>query len=157
MNMIRTLTVSFCLACICAETVTFLAGPGWPRRCIKALAGLYILVVLLQLLSGAGAGLKQAALPMQSPASFRSTDDVILAQAGTQLEETLEAECKAQFGREVRLKIVLEQNGQSVGVSRAEMTIPPGEDPASCAEAAAYLRQQLGTEVQITAGEATQQ
>ena len=54
MKALQTLTVSFCLACICAEIVTLLTGPGWPRRCIKALAGLYILVILLRLLSGTG-------------------------------------------------------------------------------------------------------
>ena len=35
----------FCIACICAELTTQLAGSTWARRCIKAVAGLYILVV----------------------------------------------------------------------------------------------------------------
>ena len=30
----------FCIACICAELTTQLAGSTWARRCIKAVAGL---------------------------------------------------------------------------------------------------------------------
>ncbi len=36
----------FCIACICAELTTQLAGSTWARRCIKAVAGLYILECL---------------------------------------------------------------------------------------------------------------
>ena len=36
----------FCIACICAELTTQLAGSTWARRCIKAVAGLYILCLL---------------------------------------------------------------------------------------------------------------
>ena len=34
----------FCTACICAELAARFVGPGWGQKCIKAVAGLYILV-----------------------------------------------------------------------------------------------------------------
>ena len=37
----------FCMACIGAELVSLFGGQGWAGRCIKAVAGLYILAVLL--------------------------------------------------------------------------------------------------------------
>ena len=37
----------FCMACIGAELVGLFAGQSWAGRCIKAVAGLYILAVLL--------------------------------------------------------------------------------------------------------------
>ena len=35
----------FCTACICAELLSRFVGQGWGQKCIKAVAGLYILVV----------------------------------------------------------------------------------------------------------------
>ena len=157
MKALQTLTVSFCLACICAEIVTLLTGPGWPRRCIKALAALYILVILLRLLSGTGFRQIRAEVPEQAPVSIPSAEDMILVQTETQLEKKLEAECKERFGRELLLQIVLTQNQRNICVSRAEIRIPPGESMASYMEEAEYLRQQLGAEVEIAAGEGQQQ
>lgn len=37
----------FCMACIGAELVSLFGGQSWAGRCIKAVAGLYILAVLL--------------------------------------------------------------------------------------------------------------
>ena len=157
MKTLQTLTVSFCLAGICAETVTLLTGPGWPRRCIKALAGLYILVVFLRIFSGTGARRIQTDLPVQAPVSIQDTEGAVLAQAEEQLEKNLEAACKERFGKKAALSIALEQNEQEVCVSHAEMRIPLGESAASYAEAAEYLRQQLGAEVEIVTGEENQE
>ena len=46
MHAFQTAASAFCIACICAEITTLLAGAGWAGRCIKAVAGLYILVIL---------------------------------------------------------------------------------------------------------------
>ena len=35
----------FCTACICAELLSRFVGQGWGQKCIKAVAGLYILVM----------------------------------------------------------------------------------------------------------------
>ena len=48
MHAFQTAASAFCIACICAEITTLLAGAGWAGRCVKAVAGLYILVILLQ-------------------------------------------------------------------------------------------------------------
>ena len=45
MHAFQTAASAFCIACICAEITTLLAGAGWAGRCIKAVAGLYILAV----------------------------------------------------------------------------------------------------------------
>ena len=44
MHAFQTAASAFCIACICAEITTLLAGAGWAGRCIKAVAGLYILL-----------------------------------------------------------------------------------------------------------------
>lgn len=41
MHAFQTAASAFCIACICAEITTLLAGAGWAGRCIKAVAGLY--------------------------------------------------------------------------------------------------------------------
>ena len=50
MQTLKSAAVVFCTACICAELLARLTGNNWARRCIKAVAGLYILVVLLQVI-----------------------------------------------------------------------------------------------------------
>ncbi len=47
----------FCTACICAELAARFVGPGWGQKCIKAVAGLYILVAFADALPGAKAQL----------------------------------------------------------------------------------------------------
>ena len=42
---------AFCLACVCTELLVQLVEAGWARRCIKVVAGLYILTVLLRAIS----------------------------------------------------------------------------------------------------------
>ena len=54
MQTLKSAAVVFCTACICAELLARLTGNSWARRCIKAVAGLYILVVLLQVIPQAG-------------------------------------------------------------------------------------------------------
>ena len=48
MHAFQTAASAFCIACICAEITTLLVGAGWAGRCIKAVAGLYILVILFR-------------------------------------------------------------------------------------------------------------
>ena len=53
----------FCTACICAELAARFVGPGWGQKCIKAVAGLYILVAFADALPGAKAQLTAPKLP----------------------------------------------------------------------------------------------
>ena len=81
----------FCIACICAELTTQLAGSTWARRCIKAVAGLYILVVFARALPKAGAQLQAFSLPQAQPVFFGTLDDLIASEAARLAEEAGEA------------------------------------------------------------------
>mgnify|MGYP000863405706 FL=1 len=133
----------FCLACICTETVTLLVGSGWARRCIKALAGLYILIVLLQLLPSARTELGKWTVPQSTPVSLPG------------LEAQLESECRQQFGLDAVIRVILEQDGQTLQAVRASMTVPAGSSTALCREAADYLQQRLGVEPSLQTEEET--
>ena len=76
----------FCIACICAELTTQLAGSTWARRCIKAVAGLYILVVFARTVPQAHVQLRAFLVPVQEPVSIASPEMAILAQTQAQLE-----------------------------------------------------------------------
>ena len=76
----------FCIACICAELTTQLAGSTWARRCIKAVAGLYILVVFARTVPQAHVQLRAFLVPVQEPVSIASPETAILAQTQAQLE-----------------------------------------------------------------------
>lgn len=69
-----------CTACICAELVARLTGNSWARRCIKAVAGLYILVVLLQVIPQLRTEVQSFSVPDLSPASMGTLEDAIRAE-----------------------------------------------------------------------------
>ena len=73
-------TVVFCTACICAELLARLTGNSWARRCIKAVAGLYILVVLLQVIPQLRTEVQSFSVPDLSPASMGTLEDAIQAE-----------------------------------------------------------------------------
>lgn len=84
----------FCIACLCAELLTLFVPPtssGWARRCIKAVAGLYILVVFACTLPKAGAQLQAFSMPQAQPAFFGTLDDLIASEAARLAEEAGEA------------------------------------------------------------------
>lgn len=153
MRTIQTAAVVFCLACICAETVTLFVGSGWARRCIKAAAGLYILVVFLQVIPGLGKDLRRAKLPSQGPVSLPGAESQILLQTERGLEQKLAAECEERFGITVRLEISLEQTGQELSVAQVTMTVPPGSSASAQKQAADYLFQELEKEPVLQTGE----
>ena len=90
----------FCIACICAELTTQLAGSTWARRCIKAVAGLYILVVFARTVPQAHVQLRAFLVPVQEPVSIASPETAILAQTQAQLEQTLAEQWCTKPGRE---------------------------------------------------------
>ena len=83
----------FCIVCICAELTAQLAGSTWARRCIKAVAGLYILVVFARTVPQAHVQLRAFLVPVQEPVSIASPETAILAQtagaAGTDTRGTV--------------------------------------------------------------------
>ena len=81
----------FCTACICAELLSRFVGQGWGQKCIKAVAGLYILVVFARALPKAGAQLQAFSLPQAQPVFFGTPDDLIASEAARLAEEAGEA------------------------------------------------------------------
>ena len=149
----RLVTV-FCLACICAELVSQLVEAGWARRCIKAVAGLYILTVLLRAASAFPAWAAQLAQPVQAPVSIASAENTILEEAARQLEESLAAECQAQFGASVRVEIKLTRTASEVQASSAVLWVPH-DCPAQMREQLVQCVQtELGTQAVTAAEEA---
>ena len=81
----------FCTACICVELLSRFVGQGWGQKCIKAVAGLYILVVFARTLPKAGAQLQAFSMPQVQPAFFGTLDDLIASEAARLAEEAGEA------------------------------------------------------------------
>lgn len=73
---------AFCLACVCTELLVQLVEAGWARRCIKVVAGLYILTVLLRATSALPARTAQWLQPVQASASVLKWLIVVLCGGG---------------------------------------------------------------------------
>lgn len=80
MHAFQTAASAFCIACICAEITTLLAGAGWAGRCIKAVAGLYILVILFRLAPQMKLELKSASAAAPAAVSIQSTETSLLQE-----------------------------------------------------------------------------
>lgn len=113
----------FCMACIGAELVSFFAGQSWAGRCIKAAAGLYILAVLLAQLPRLPGKVLTAFSGNTAPAAVSAArpdtlETEILTEAKAQLEAYCTAQCRQQFGLDIRVTITLEKAGQQVVVKK---------------------------------------
>ena len=113
----------FCTACICAELLSRFVGQGWGQKCIKAVAGLYILVVFADALPGAKAQFTALELPQVPMVSVGSLEDAVLAQTAEELSRTLEERCLSEAGVSLRLNISLRRTAE--GVEAAEVQIVP--------------------------------
>ena len=145
MHAFQTAASAFCIACICAEITTLLAGAGWAGRCIKAVAGLYILVVLFRLVPGVKPELKSAMEALPSSVYIQSAEISILQKAQERLESSLRTECMQRFGVPIELDITLTQEGQTVQAGSAGFTILSECTDAEKQQVAAYLQEALGT------------
>lgn len=141
-----------CTACIAAELIAQLTDSGWPRRCIKAAAGLYILVVLVQLLPGLRTQWETFALPAVSAASFGTAEEAVLRQAQEQMELTLAAQCEEETGAAVQLEITLFQTGAGVAVQTVQCRFDAECSPRQRQDALDYLRTALGAEPHTVEG-----
>ena len=156
MQGLKTAAAVFCMACIGGELTAQLTGKGWPRRCIKAVAGLYILVVFAQLLPGAKAQFKPVPLPQASEIDLGTAEQAVLRQAEQQLETSLAEECAAQTGTAVRLEITLAQTSAGVAAQKVRCFLPAGCSPAAREAAADFLRGALGVEPELVEGGETE-
>ena len=128
MQAFQNAAAAFCIACICAKVTALLTGTGWAGRCIKAVAGLYILVVLFRLAPGVKPELKSAMEVVPSSVRIQSAEISILQKAQERLESSLRTECMQRFG-----------------VPIAGFTILSECTDAEKQQVAAYLQEALGT------------
>ena len=140
MHAFQTAASAFCIACICAEITTLLAGAGWAGRCIKAVAGLYILVILFRLAPQMKLELKSA----PAAVSIQSTETSLLQGTQERLEADLCAECERRFGTKVKLEITLTRTEQTVRAEKVLVILPAACTSAEQSRIAAYLQQELG-------------
>ena len=115
---------AFCLACVCAELLVQLVEAGWARRCIKVVAGLYILTVLLRAISALPARTAQRLQPVQASASIEGVETTILTEAAKRLNEMLAAECEVLIGGVAMLLLLLSELMPTGTKSAAASTAP---------------------------------
>lgn len=151
MQQLKTAVAVFCTACICAELVGRLLGDIWGRQCIKAAAGLYILVALFHALPGIRAGVASFTPPDVPAASFGTMEDVVLQQAQLSLADRLEIQIAEQTGLAVTLNITLKSDQAGVQVVRAEVSAPAETTQQDCAAVQELLCSTLETEADVIA------
>lgn len=139
----------FCMACIGAELVSLFGGQSWAGRCIKAVAGLYILAVLLAQLPHLPGKAEAAFSGNTAPAALSvaqsdALEAEILTGAETRLEEYCAAQCRQQFGLDIRVAVTLEKAGQQVVVKKAVAAFPAGCTAAQKQAVLSFLQQTLG-------------
>ena len=146
MQAFQNAAAAFCIACICAEVTALLTGTGWAGRCIKAVAGLYILVVLFRLAPGVKPELKSAMEVVPSSVHIQSAETSVLQKAQERLESSLRTECIQRFGVPIELDITLmQEEGQTVQAGSVGFTILSECTDAEKQQVAAYLQEALGT------------
>lgn len=126
MQQLKTAVAVFCTACICAELMGRLLGDVGGRQCIKAAAGLYILVALFHAMPGVRAGLASFVPPDVPAANFGSMEDAVLQEAQRSLAQRLETRLAEETGLTVNLNVTLASSQTGVQVARVEAAIPDG-------------------------------
>lgn len=122
MQQLKTAVAVFCIACVCAELVGQLLGDVWGRQCIKAAAGLYILVAFLHALPEIRAGILPFASSTLPAASFGSAEEAILLQAEANLSTQLEEQIARETGLTVSVDVDLKSSQSSVEAARVELS-----------------------------------
>ncbi len=140
MEQLKTAAAVFCTACICAELVGQLLGDTQGRRCIKGAAGLYILLALFHALPALQSDAAGFTPPQTAAESYGTAQQMILAQAQTDLAARLEEQIGRQTGLDVSLTVTLEADGGAVRAARVYAALAPGLDPGRQAAA----RRQVG-------------
>lgn len=138
----------FCMACIGAELVSLFGGQSWAGRCIKAVAGLYILAVLLAQLPRLPGKVLTAFSGNTAPAAVAAAqsdtlETEILTETKARLEAYCTAQCSQQFGLDVRVSVTLEKAGQQVMVKKAVAAFPAGCTAAQKQAVLSFLQQTL--------------
>ena len=140
----------FCMACIGAELVGLFAGQSWAGRCIKAVAGLYILAVLLaqlphlpgRVLTAFSGNTAPAAL---SAAQSDALETEILTGAETRLEDSLQQTIRQIWGTETGLQIRLTSDGTAAQAQQVWVEFRPECSAEMQEQILNFLEQELGT------------
>ena len=137
MQQIKTAVAVFCIACISAELVAQLVGDTRGKQCIKAAAGLYILIAISNALPLLRAQSLDLALPQSQQADFGSAEDLIVQEAQQKLETQMEAQILAQTGWPASLQLTLAQTwaGRAGPLGRcwgSSGSLPPGWTMSQC-------------------------
>ena len=152
MKAVGSMAAVFCLGCLCAELVSRLVGPGWAGRCIKAVAGLYILVVLFRLLPGKLPELPGKGMSAASPVDLGSAEQMILSETETQLETRLSEECRSRFGIPVTVDVTLKEGEGTVSAAAVLVYIPAECPEAVRRELTEYMQNTLAVEPELREG-----
>ena len=152
MKAVGSMAAVFCLGCLCAELVSRLVGPGWAGRCIKAVAGLYILVVLFRLLPGKLPELPGKGMSAASPVDLGSAEQMILSETETQLENRLAEECRSRFGIPVTVDVTLKEGEGTVSAAAVLVYIPAECPEAVRRELTEYMQNTLAVEPELREG-----
>ena len=152
MKAVGSMAAVFCLGCLCAELVSRLVGPGWAGRCIKAVAGLYILVVLFRLLPGKLPELPGKGMSATSPVDLGSAEQMILSETETQLETRLAEECRSRFGIPVTVDVTLKEGEGTVSAAAVLVYIPAECPEAVRRELTEYMQNTLAVEPELREG-----
>lgn len=146
MRALQNAAVMFCIACICAEVTVLLVGRGWAHKCIKAVAGLYILVVFFHTMPQLKAEGQRLVVSARPAVQFQSMETSLLEETARQLESTLQQECLQRFGLSVKLEITLCQNEERVEAERVVLYVPADSTAEARGRAAEYLHSALSME-----------
>lgn len=133
MQQLKTAVAVFCTACICAELVGRLLGDIWGRQCIKAAAGLYILIALFHALPSMRAGIDSFAAPELPAAHFGTMEDAVLQEAQRSLSDQMEEQIARETGLTATLSIILEPSQTGIQVVRVEVCAPEANEPERAA------------------------
>lgn len=151
---IRNAAAVFCIACICAELVCRLVGSGWEGRCIKTLAGLYILVVLFRMIPEQLPAVSGAELVAGVPAELGSPEQIVLSETETRLEAQAAEQCLAGFGVFAQVELRLKQENGEVRVGSLTVVLPAGTAATVHDGIRAELEQTFGVSPLLTEGNA---
>lgn len=133
----------FCTACICAELAVQFVGEGWAHRCIKAAAGLYILVVLFRTIPAVKLELRSFSIPQAAAVSLGTWEDVVEEKTAAQLEQMLTQQWQMETGSTMVLHITLSTEETTLVPVSARVELPSDAAEEQCRKASAFLQDAL--------------
>lgn len=143
MHLLPKMTVAFCLACICSEIALFFVDSGWARRCIKTVAGLYILTVIFRFAPSIFTATLDISIPKIPAVDLGSPETLIFEEASSELEDFLEKRCKEMYGINLQLQILLLETEDEQIECQTEVLFEAGVDPAIRDKVLDYLEDEL--------------